>query len=97
MNELVRFLLARIDDDEAQLKKIARHHARDGGPALVAGPYTLERLRAESESRRQLLGVIQQLLILRDQPQEKTVRDAAVQMLHALALPYAGHPAFPRM
>lgn len=91
--ELVRFLLARVDDDEAELKKIARRQAR-GGETAVAGPWSLERLRGECASKRQLIGMLQQLFVLRDQPFEKAIRDAAAQMLQALAVPYADHNGY---
>jgi hypothetical protein len=37
---------------------------------------------------------MQQLLVLRDQPSEKPVRDAAIHVLRWLAAPYADHPGF---
>ena len=90
--ELVRFLLARVDDDEAELKKIARQQSRGGAP--IEGPRSLERLRAECASKRQIIGALQQLFVLRDQPFEKPIRDAAAQMLQALAMPYADHRGY---
>jgi hypothetical protein len=86
-NELVRFVLARVEDDEAALKRRARAHA-DGEAE------TLDRLRAETVAKRRIVGTVQQLIVLRDQPCEKPVRDGAVQILRALAAPYAGHSAF---
>jgi Family of unknown function (DUF6221) len=90
-NELVRFLLARFDEDDAKLKQMSRAPADD----LEAGGLTsIGRLRAEARSRRRIVGSIQQLLVLRDQPCEKPVRDGAVQVLRSLAAPYADHSAF---
>lgn len=99
MNELqlVRFLLARVDDDETEVKKLARGQARGvplGAGGSTQGLLTLNRLRAECASKRQLIGTLQHLLVLRDQPSEKPVRDAAAQMLQALALPYADHVGY---
>jgi Family of unknown function (DUF6221) len=93
MNDLVRFLLARIEDDEAVAKKLSRERARNGrtGPD---GALSLERLRAECVAKRELIGTLQQLFVLRDQPLEKPVRDAAAQMLQTLAVPYADHSAY---
>ena len=88
-NELVRFVLARVEDDEAALKRRARAHV-DGGNEAEA----LDRLRAETVAKRRIVGTVQQLIVLRDQPCEKPVRDGAVQILRALAAPYAGHSAF---
>lgn len=87
-NDLVRFLLSRFDEDDAQLKRFARS---DAGPS---GPFSVERLRAEALARRRILGAMQQLLVLRDQPCEKPVRDGAVQVLRSLAAPYSEHAGF---
>lgn len=92
--ELVRFLLDRIDEDEAVLKKVQRQRARGIGAPQPDGLVSADRLRLECASKRQLIGSLQQLLVLRDQPAEKTVRDAATQMLHALATPYAAHVSY---
>ncbi len=90
MNDLVRFLLARIEDDEAVAKKLSRERARNGR-TVTDGALSLERLRAECAAKRELIGTLQQLFVLRDQPLEKPVRDAAAQMLQTLAVPYADH------
>jgi hypothetical protein len=84
-NELVRFLLARFDEDDENLKR----HARESGGLLA-----VDRLRAEALSRRRIVGSVQQLIVLRDQPCEKPVRDGAVHVLKALAAPYHQHPNF---
>jgi Family of unknown function (DUF6221) len=88
-NELVRFLLARFDEDDDQLKRCARDTAT---PAT--GPLSLDRLRSEALARRRIVGSMQQLLVLRDQPCEKPVREAAAQALRALAAPYSAHSGF---
>lgn len=87
--ELVRFLLARLDEDEAALK--ARRRAGDDSTTRSA---TMERLRADLQAKRQIIGAAQQLLLLRDQPSEKPVRDGASLILRYLAFPYADHPSF---
>lgn len=92
--ELVRFLLDRIDDDETVLKKVQRQRARGIGTPAPDGLVSADRLRLECAAKRQLIGSLQQLLVLRDQPAEKTVRDAAAHMLYSLALPYADHMAY---
>jgi hypothetical protein len=86
-NDLVRFLLSRFDEDDERLKRFGR----DASGAL---PYSLERLRSEALARRRIVGAMQQLLVLRDQPCEKPVRDAAVQALRSLAAPYSTHAGF---
>lgn len=85
--DLVRFLLARVDEDASYVKRLTRGKASD--PA--ADP---TRLRAECEAKRQVIGTLQQQLVLRDQPFEKLIRHQAVHMLRALALPYADHAAY---
>jgi hypothetical protein len=86
-SELVRFLLARFDEDDENLKR----HSRGAGPD---GLFSADRLRAEALARRRIVGAVQQLLVLRDQPCEKPVRDGAVQVLRSLAAPYADHAGF---
>lgn len=85
--ELVRFLLDRFDEDDAALKRLARKPAE----AEAVG---MDRRRAEALARRRIVGTMQQLLVLRDQPCEKPVRDAASQVLRCLAAPYSDHPGF---
>jgi Family of unknown function (DUF6221) len=89
-SELIRFLLARVDEDDAALKKRARALPADD----TAGLGSLARLRAESAARRRVIGTVQQLLVLRDQPSEKPVRDGATQILRDLAGPYTDHVGF---
>jgi hypothetical protein len=92
-HDLIRFLLARVDDDVAELKRLARQQATGGGDA-ADGVRAIVRLQAEAASKRRMIGALQQLLVLRDQPLEKTVRDQATQMLRVLAMPYDGHPGY---
>jgi hypothetical protein len=87
--ELVRFLLARLDEDDATLKG-----RRRGGVDPEGGPAAMDRLRSEVQAKRQIIGAAQQLLLLRDQPCEKPVRDGASLILRCLALPYADHASF---
>jgi hypothetical protein len=89
--DLVRFLLARIDDDEAELKRLARRGVDEDD-----GVRSLARLQADSASKRRLIGALQQLLVLRDQPSEKTVRDQATQMLRVMAVTYDKHVDYRR-
>jgi hypothetical protein len=84
----VRFLLARFDEDDEQLKR----YGRDAEAACA--PLPLTRLRMEALSRRRIVGSVQQLLVLRDQPCEKPVRDGAVHVLRSLAAPYSEHAGF---
>jgi hypothetical protein len=88
--DLVRFLLRRVDEDEAQLKRLSRRGAAETGVQAVV------RLQAEAATKRKLIGCLQQLFVLRDQPAEKAVRDQAGQMLRTLAAPYADHPDYRR-
>lgn len=88
-NELVRFLLARFDEDDEQLKRWSRDGSMPDGSLM-----SMDRLRSEALARRRIVGSVQQLLVLRDQPCEKPVRDGAVQVLRSLAAPYSRHSAF---
>lgn len=92
VSDLVRFLLDRLDDDDDELRRLARDETRGSGRAdPLDGLRSAERLRAEIIAKRHVIGHLQQLLVLRDQPAEKAVRDAATQALRALAAPYADH------
>ena len=86
--DLVRFLLDRLDDDGAELKRLARQGTDGTGPCATA------RLQAELAAKRRVIGTLQQLLVLRDQPAEKPVRDAAALMLRVLAVPYEAHARY---
>lgn len=90
--DLVRFLLARIEDDAAEAKRQVR--AAGPGRAPATGVCSPERIRAECEAKRQVIGTLQQQLVLRDQPFEKAIRHQAIYMLRALATPYADHVAY---
>jgi hypothetical protein len=81
---LVRFVIARLDDDDESLR---RH--TDRLPPKVA-----ERFRADVLAKRQILGTAQRLLILHDLPQQHDVRTQAIEILRSLATSYADHPAF---
>jgi hypothetical protein len=93
-HDLIRFLLARVDDDVAELKKLARQQVASGNLETTEGVRAIVRLQAEAASKRRMIGALQQLLVLRDQPLEKTVRDQATQMLRVLAVPYDRHSAY---
>jgi hypothetical protein len=82
--ELVRFLLAMLDAEEAELKQRAPD-------PVVDAPWGAARVRTELETKRRLIGALQQLVVLRDQPAERAVRHQATQMLRVLALPYDWH------
>ena len=91
--DVVRFLLNCVDEDEQALKRLARQrHDLDAGPVVRS----LDRLLAELAAKRRLIGCLQQLLVLRDQPAEKAVRDQASQMLRVLTLPYQEHTGYRR-
>lgn len=87
--DLVRFLLARLDDDEVELKRLARDRTDK-----VDGMRSIKRLRAELLAKRRLIGTLQQLIVLRDQPFERAIRHQAGEMLRFLALPYDRHAAY---
>jgi hypothetical protein len=99
MTDLVRFLIARVDDDDTALKHESRDRAR-GKAQTVAVPRSgydlrsLDRLRAENAAKREVIAAAQHLLVLRDQPAEKPVRDGAATILQAMAGAYAEHPSF---
>jgi hypothetical protein len=88
--DLVRFLLARVSDDEAELKRLTR----GSGGVRVSGQCDPVRLRAETAAKRQIIGTVQHVLVLRDLPNEQPVREAALQVLRSLAGPYNEHPGF---
>jgi hypothetical protein len=58
------------------------------------GIRSITRLRAELAAKRRLIGTLQQLIVLRDQPFERAVRHQAGEMLRFLAMPYDGHAAY---
>lgn len=87
--DLVRFVLARLEDDESEIKRLARARTGDLG-----GIRSVDRLRTELAAKRRLVGTLQQLIVLRDQPLERAVRQQAGEMLRFLALPYDRHPGY---
>lgn len=89
--DVVRFVLARLDDEEAVIRRSARSMRGREDDTTLAG---LEHKRADCLARRQVTGAVQQLLVLRDLPNEKPVRDHATQILLSLASPYAEHKAY---
>jgi hypothetical protein len=91
LSELVRFLIARVDEDEEELRRLQRTEVRGSAKADLGGIRSIARQRAECSAKRNVIRHAQQLLALRDLPSEKAVRDAAGQMLHAMAEPYSGH------
>lgn len=88
--EIARFLLTRLDEDEIELKRLAR----DEGAVALGGLRAISRLRAEVDTKRRLIGSLQQLVVLRDQPAERAVRHQAENMLRFLALPYEWHAEY---
>ena len=87
--DLVRVLLSRVEDDETELRKLSRRQDNEG-----TGLRSLDRLHAELATKRRLIGALQQLVVLRDQPAERAVRHQAGQMLRFLALPYEWHAKY---
>jgi hypothetical protein len=81
---LVRFLLARISDEERDLR---RH-----GHGVTAVP--TERALAECAAKRDIIGIMQRMLILRDLPLERQVRDGAAEVLRRLAAVYEDHSGY---
>jgi hypothetical protein len=90
--DIVRFLLSRVGEDEAELKRLARQDAVTDDD----GVRSVTRLQAELAAKRRLIGSLQQLVVLRDQPFERAIRHQASQMLRFLALPYDTHPGYRR-
>lgn len=88
--EVVRFVLARLDDEEAVIRRRARSLRGQDDSRLA----DLEHRRADCLARRQVTGAVQQLLVLRDLPREKPVREHATRILLSLASPYADHKAY---
>jgi hypothetical protein len=81
---LVRFLLARVADDERSLRRLSGTAADDG--ALSVG-----RAIAECAAKRDIIGIMQRMLILRDLPLERQVRDGATEVLRRMAAVYESH------
>jgi Family of unknown function (DUF6221) len=83
--ELIGFVLARFDEEDAEIARLA---------AAGSDPAERARRAGETRARREVVTSVQQLLELRDQPNEKAVRDLAVSILRSVATPYADHPGF---
>jgi Family of unknown function (DUF6221) len=99
---LVSFLLARIDDDEAEIARLQRK-ARSAATATSGTVVTaiaessvlsLQRIRLDCRAKRKVIGATQQLVVFRDLPNEHQVREEAWRALKALAATYAGHSAY---
>lgn len=87
-NDLVRFILARLDDDEREIKKMLK--AGLNGSSFPS----VHRLSRESAAKREIVGVLQRLIALRDLPAERPVREGATEVLRRMALPYEEHAAY---
>ena len=83
---LVRFVLARADEDDALLRRAVRQGA-------LAESEVAERSR-QYESRRRIAACAQQLIAFRDLPNEHAVRAEARQILKALAYVHRDHRQF---
>ena len=92
-SELVRFLLARLDDDEREIKKLQKRAAGNGAANGSSFP-SVGRLSADSAAKREIVGVLQRLLVLRDLPSERPVREGAAEALRRLAAPYEDHAGY---
>ena len=87
-NDIVRFILARLDEDERQIRKLVK-----SGVGPVSFP-SLDRLSVDSAAKREIVGVLQRLLVLRDLPSERPVREGATEVLRRMALPYGDHASY---
>lgn len=80
---LVRFLLTRIADDERQLRRLTGE-----------GPLSASRALAECSAKRDIIGIMQRMLVLRDLPLERQVRDGAGEVLRRMAAVYEDHAGY---
>jgi uncharacterized protein DUF6221 len=103
MSTLVEFLLARISDEEAVARRQARQAqapttnrtGTEGSAALaLPDPDPSARMRTECRARREMVGILQRMMILHDRPSERPQRDGALQLLKLMAVPYDQHPAY---
>ena len=85
MDGLVRFLLARISDDEQALRRRG---------LAAGGDREVERALADCAAKRDVVGIMQRMLILRDLPLERPVRDGAEEVLRRLASVYEDHVGY---
>jgi hypothetical protein len=83
---LVRFLLARISDEERELRRRSTNETQQ--------VWSAERALAECSAKRDVIGIMQRMLILRDLPLERQVRDGAGEVLRRLATVYEDHPSY---
>jgi hypothetical protein len=83
---LVRFLLERIADDE----RAWRRRSKSG----LEQAQSAERGLAECSAKRDIIGIMQRMMILRDQPMERQVRDGAGEVLRRLAALYEDHAGY---
>ena len=86
MDGLVRFLLDRISDDERRWRRRAKANEDDAAEAM--------HWLADCAAKREIIGIMQRMIILRDQPMERQVRDAAEEVLRRLAALYEDHVAY---
>jgi hypothetical protein len=99
MSTLVEFLLARVEDEEVELRSESRRRSRSGTDGATALSLTdedhdLAQRRAECAARREMVGILQRLLVLHDLPAERPQRDSAAQLLKLMAVPYVAHPSY---
>jgi hypothetical protein len=83
MNVIVRFLLARIADDERELRRSLKSPSAD--------PSSVARRLNEAGAKRDVIGIAQRMFVLRDLPLERPVRDGAEEIVRRLAAVYAEH------
>ena len=86
MDGLVRFLLARISDDERELRQMSKN-----GEVMYP---PVERLLADCAAKREVIGIVQRMLVLRDLPMERPVRDGAGEVLKRMAAVYVDHMSY---
>ncbi len=96
MTGMIRFLLARLDDEDSALKREARSRRfrPETAPTGSSGLGSPARRRADNESKRLVVGHAQHLLLLRDLPVEQPVREVAARMLRAMAAVYDNHVSY---
>ena len=90
MSEIVEFLLARLDEQEAWASILARKPHREGYKAFYLGGVanlTADDVLAEVEAKRRMVA----LLVEMDGHPQNVVGSYAHSLLCLLALPYADH------
>ena len=94
-SDLIRFLLSRIDEDDAELRALRRRLTRSAVPIEdLPGVRSVERLRAECAARRAVVGRVQKLLLRADVGNQPVVHDSMLYMLQVMAEPYHEHYAY---